>query len=94
MTWRDRGAFAALCVIWGLPYLFIKLAVAEISPAGVAWARIALGAVILVPIAYRRGTLGSAVTHWRGICAFALAEMAVPFFLISLGERWISSSLT
>ena len=94
MTWRDRGAFAALCVIWGLPYLFIKLAVGEISPAGVAWARIALGAVILVPIAYRRGTLGSAVTHWRGICAFALAEMAVPFFLISLGERWISSSLT
>src|SRR2546423_9741967 len=94
MTWRDRCAFAALCVIGGLPYLFIKLAVAEISPAGVAWARIALGAVILVPIAYRRGTLGSAVTHWRGICAFALAEMAVPFFLISLGERWISSSLT
>ncbi len=94
MTWRERCAFAALCVIWGLPYLFIKLAVTEISPAGVAWARIALGAVILVPIAYRRGTLRSAATHWRGVCAFALAEMAVPFFLISLGERWISSSLT
>ena len=94
MTWRDWGAFAALSVIWGLPYLFIKLAVTEISPAGVAWARIAIGAAILVPVAYRRGTLRSAATHWRGICAFALAEMAVPFFLVSLGERWISSSLT
>jgi drug/metabolite transporter (DMT)-like permease len=94
MTWRDWCAFAALSVIWGLPYLFIKLAVTEISPAGVAWARIAIGAAILVPVAYRRGTLRSAATHWRGICAFALAEMAVPFFLVSLGERWISSSLT
>jgi len=94
MRWRDWGAFAALSVIWGLPYLFIKLAVTEISPAGVAWARIAIGAAILVPVAYRRGTLRSAATHWRGICAFALAEMAVPFFLVSLGERWISSSLT
>jgi len=36
VTWRSWFAFAALSVIWGFPYLFIKLAVSEISPVGVA----------------------------------------------------------
>lgn len=94
MTWRAWLAFAALSVIWGLPYLFIKLAVAEISPVGVAFARVALGAAILLPIAWRSGALRSAAAHWRPVLAFALAELVVPFPLISLGERWISSSLT
>lgn len=94
MSWRAWSAFAALAVIWGIPYLFIKLAVAEISPAGVAWGRVALGAAVLVPVAWKRGTLWNAARHWRGLCAFALAELVVPFYLVSLGERWISSSLT
>lgn len=94
MTWPVGLTFAALSVIWGIPYLFIKLAVAEIPPLAVAWGRLALGAVILVPLAWRRGTLRTAARHWRPVCAFALAELVVPFPLISLGERWISSSLT
>ena len=93
-TWSVWLAFAALSVIWGLPYLFIKLAVAEIPPVTVAWGRLALGAAILLPVAWKRGSLRSAATHWRAVCAFALVELAVPFPLISLGERWISSSLT
>lgn len=94
VTWKGWFAFGALSVIWGIPYLFIKLAVSEISPTGVAWGRIALGAVILVPVAMRRGTLRVAAAHWRPVCAFALAELVLPFYLISFGERWISSSLT
>ena len=94
MTWRVWLAFGALSVIWGLPYLFIKLAVAEISPLAVAWGRIALGAAILMPVAWRRRTLAAAAAHWRAVCAFALAELVVPFSLISVGERWITSSLT
>lgn len=94
MTWRVWLAFAALSVIWGLPYLFIKLAVAEIPPIDVAWGRIVLGAAILLPVAWKRGSLRSAAANWRAVCAFALAELVVPFPLISLGERWISSSLT
>ena len=84
----------ALCVIWGVPYFFVKLAVAEIPPVGVAWGRIALGAAILLPVAWKRGALRSARLHKRAICAFAFAELVVPFSLIALGERWISSSLT
>ena len=94
MTWPVWLAFAALSVIWGLPYLFIKLAVAEIPPVDVAWGRLALGAAILLPVAWKRGSLRSAAANWRAVCAFALVELVVPFPLISLGERWISSSLT
>jgi drug/metabolite transporter (DMT)-like permease len=92
MTWRLGLTFGALCIIWGLPYFFIKIALAETSPAVVAWARIALGAVILLPIAWRRGTLPGVLKHKSAVCAFAFAELVGPFFLISLGERWVSSS--
>lgn len=94
MTWTVWAAFAALSVIWGLPYLFIKLAVAEIPPVDVAWARIVLGALVLLPVAWKRGSLRAAAAKWRAVCAFAVVELVVPFPLISLGERWISSSLT
>jgi drug/metabolite transporter (DMT)-like permease len=94
VTWQVLLTFVALSVIWGIPYLFIKLAVAEIPPLDVAWGRLALGAVILLPLAWKRGALRTAATHWPAVCAFALAELVVPFPLISLGERWISSSLT
>jgi drug/metabolite transporter (DMT)-like permease len=86
-------AFAALGVIWGLPYFFIKLALVDIAPAGVAWGRITLGALVLLPIAWRRGALRSLGAHKGAVVAFAFAELVGPFFLISVGERWISSSL-
>jgi drug/metabolite transporter (DMT)-like permease len=92
--WRGWGAFAALGVIWGLPYFFIKLSVQEISPVVVAFGRVALGSLILLPIAWRRGALRSLGRHKAAICAFALAEFAVPFSAISFGEKWISSSVT
>jgi len=63
MTWRSWLAFGALGVVWGLPYFFIKLALADISPVGIAWGRIALGAAILLPIAWKRGALRSLAGH-------------------------------
>jgi drug/metabolite transporter (DMT)-like permease len=87
-------AFAALGVIWGLPYFFIKLSVQELSPVVVAFGRVTLAALILLPIAWRRGALQSLGKHKAAICAFALAEFAIPFSVISFGERWISSSVT
>jgi drug/metabolite transporter (DMT)-like permease len=93
VTWRAWLAFAALGVIWGLPYFFIKLALADIAPACVAWGRIALGAAILLPVAWKKGVLPSVAAHKGAVVAFAFAELVGPFFLISLGESWISSSL-
>ncbi len=94
MTWRGWTAFVALGIIWGLPYFFIKVAVQELSPVILAFSRVALATLILMPIAWRRGALRSLGKHKAAICAFGLVEFAIPFSLISLGERWISSAVT
>lgn len=94
MTWRGWTAFVALGIIWGLPYFFIKIAVLEVSPVALAFCRVVLAAAILLPIAWRRGALRSLTEHKAAIVAFGLVEFAIPFSLISLGERWISSSVT
>jgi drug/metabolite transporter (DMT)-like permease len=93
VTWRGWGAFAALGIIWGLPYFFIKISVQELSPVVVAFGRVLLGTLILLPVAWRRGALKSLGRHKGAICAFALAEFVIPFSVISIGERWISSSV-
>lgn len=94
MSARAWLAFLTLGIIWGLPYLFIKLAVRELSPFDVAWGRITLAALVLLPVAWRRGALRTLVTHKGAIIAFALAEFAIPFSAICMGERWIPSSVT
>ncbi|MGH8177504.1 MAG: DMT family transporter [Steroidobacter sp.] len=93
MSWRAWSVFASLCVIWGIPYFLIKLALVDLSPACVAWTRVTLGALILAPVAWKRGVLRPAFAHKGAICVFAVAELVIPFFLIALGEQWISSSL-
>ena len=94
MNARTWLAFIALGIVWGLPYLFIKIAVQEISPFDVAWGRITLAALILLPIAWHRGALRALVTHKGAVFAFAVLEFGIPFPAIALGERWIPSSVT
>lgn len=94
MSWRGWGAFAALGIIWGVPYFFIKVSVQELSPVIVAFGRVTLGALILLPIAWRRGALHSLGRHKAAVFAFAMAEFVIPFLAISSGERWISSSVS
>jgi drug/metabolite transporter (DMT)-like permease len=94
VTWRGWTAFVALGIIWGLPYFFIKVAVQEVSPVILAFSRVLLATLILMPIAWRRGALHLLGKHKGAIVAFGLVEFAIPFSLISLGERWISSSVT
>ncbi|HEY3784758.1 MAG TPA: DMT family transporter [Steroidobacteraceae bacterium] len=94
MSGRAWLAFASLGVIWGLPYFLIKLAVQEVSPFVVAWGRITLAALILLPIAWRRGALRSLGEHKGAVLGFATAEFIIPFSVISMGERWIDSSVT
>jgi drug/metabolite transporter (DMT)-like permease len=94
VTARAWGLFAAVSVVWGVPYFFIKVAVdADVPPAFVAWSRIALGAALLVPLAARRGALRGLRPHGRAIVAYTACEIAVPFTLIAAGEQHVSSSL-
>jgi drug/metabolite transporter (DMT)-like permease len=94
MTSRAWLLFAAVSVVWGVPYFFIKVAVeAGVPPGFVAWSRVALAAALLLPLARRRGALARLGGRWRAIVAYAACEVAVPFLLIAVGEQHISSSL-
>jgi drug/metabolite transporter (DMT)-like permease len=90
---RGWALFAAVSVIWGMPYLFIKIAVEEISPSLLAWSRLALAAVVLLPVAWKLGALRGLRERWRILTVFAAVEMAVPWPLLGFGEIHISSSL-
>ena len=85
--------FAAMSVIWGMPYLFIKIAVEQLSPSALVLARTALGAVVLLPLAVRSAALRPALAQWRLVLAFAVLEMAVPWLLLTHAEERIASGL-
>ena len=85
--------FAVMCVVWGIPYLFIKVAVGEVAVPVVVFARTATGAVLLLPLALRSGELAMLRAHWRPLAAFATLEMIVPWGLLSQAERKLPSSL-
>jgi drug/metabolite transporter (DMT)-like permease len=80
--------------IWGIPYLFIKIAVAELTPASLVYLRCAIGAALLLPIAAARNDLKPLLPHWKWIVVYTVAEVAAPWFLLSDAERRISSSLS
>ncbi|HTX47380.1 MAG TPA: EamA family transporter [Solirubrobacteraceae bacterium] len=86
--------FAAVSVIWGVPYLFIRIAVRHgFTPLSLAWCRIALGALVLLVLAWRSGSLSQLRGRWRWLAAYAVAEVTIPFPAIAFGETRISSSL-
>jgi drug/metabolite transporter (DMT)-like permease len=85
--------FALMSVIWGIPYLFIRIAVAEVSPAFLVLARTAIAAAILLPIALVRVDLRPIIARWRWLAAFAAIEIAIPWILLGSAEQKVSSSL-
>jgi len=90
MSPRAWMLFAAVSVLWGIPYLFIKLAVDELSPAFIAWSRCAIAAAVLLPLAARAGALRG-LPRWP-LIAFATVELIIPWPLIGFGEQHVASS--
>jgi drug/metabolite transporter (DMT)-like permease len=94
MSPRAWAGFAAMSLVWGIPYLFIKVAVdGGMSPAFIAWVRVTLAAAILLTLAWRAGLLGSLRGRGRWLLVYALVEIVVPFPLIAAGEQHVSSGL-
>src|SRR3954469_22237490 len=94
MSRRGWLLFGAMGLIWGLPYLLIKVAVDELTPATLVFARTALAGLLLVPLAAGRGQLRPLVSRWRPVVAYTLVELTLPWVLLSLAEQRLSSSLT
>ena len=94
MTRRGWILFVALCLIWGIPYLLIKVAVAELSPPSLVFLRTAIGALVLLPVVLARGDLRALLPRWRPILLFTVAEIAIPWLLLSHAEQRLTSSLS
>ncbi len=94
MSRRGWLLFLAMGVIWGIPYLLIKVAVDVLTPASLVFLRTGLAALLLVPIALGRGQLRPLLPHWRPLLIFSVVELAIPWLLLSNAERRLSSSLS
>jgi drug/metabolite transporter (DMT)-like permease len=93
MTRRSWLIFAAMCIIWGIPYLLIRVAVRDLTPGTLVFARTAIGGVILLPLALRGGGFAPVLRRWRPLVAFTVIEMAIPWLLLSDAEKNLTSSL-
>ncbi|THV12223.1 DMT family transporter [Nocardioides caeni] len=82
-----------MCLIWGLPYLFIRIAVEHVSPAGLVFWRTAIASLVLLPVALVRHEVAPVLARWRPLALFAAIEIMVPWVLLNHAEQRISSSL-
>ena len=93
MTARAWWLFAAVSLLWGIPYLFIKLAVEDLSPVWVAFGRIVVAFAVLLPYAWHKGALRGLGRHWKPLLIYSVVEICLPWPLIGFGEQRVSSGL-
>lgn len=94
MRWKEWGAFWLLGTIWGSSFLWIKIAVTEISPAMLGAIRLAFGAIGLLVVMRLRGLpFPRGSTYWPAYLFMAVFNTAIPFVLIPWGETRIDSAL-
>ncbi len=94
MSRRGWALFAAMCVIWGIPYLLIKVAVGELAPATMVLGRTAIGAALLLPFAIARGKLRGLRAAWLPLVVYTAVEICGPWLLLGFAETRLSSSMT
>jgi len=93
MTRRGWLLFISMCVIWGLPYLFIRIAVEHLSPPTLVCVRTAVAALVLLPIALVRREVAAVLVRWRPLVLFAVIEIMIPWLMLNHAEQRITSSL-
>lgn len=91
---RGWMLFGAMALIWGVPYLFIRIAVEAYSPATIVAARALIGALVLLPFALRGGALKAAWKKWPWVLAFGFVEVGGPFLLLGFAEQSLHSGPT
>jgi drug/metabolite transporter (DMT)-like permease len=92
VTRRGLILFAALGLAWGIPYLFIKVAVAELDPGMLVLARSAIAAVLLLPLAIFRHEIGPVLRRWRPMLVYTVVEIVIPWGFLSTAEQHLPSS--
>jgi drug/metabolite transporter (DMT)-like permease len=92
VTRRGLLLFLALGIAWGIPYLFIKVAVGELEPAMVVFSRSALAAILLLPFAFFRREVGPVLRRWKPMLAYTIVEIVIPWYFLSSAEQHLPSS--
>jgi drug/metabolite transporter (DMT)-like permease len=93
MSRRGWLLFITMSVIWGTPYLLIRVAVRELSPATLVFARTLPAAILLIPLAVHGGHLRPLLRHWRWIVVYTVVEIALPWVFLSQAEKRLTSSV-
>ena len=94
MSRRGLVLFAAMSIIWGIPYLMLRVAVRELAPVTLVFLRSGLASLLLLPFVLTRGDLKPLVRHWRALLLYTAIEVTLPWFLLATAETKLSSSLT
>mgnify|MGYP003325322921 CR=1 FL=1 len=91
MTTTAYALFLIMGLLWGLPYLFIKIAIVEVNPFALAGLRTLIASCVLIPLAIRSGALRPALKRWPWAVAFGVMEVAIPWVLVGHAESRITS---
>jgi drug/metabolite transporter (DMT)-like permease len=94
MSRRGWTLFVALGVIWGIPYLLIRIAVRDMSPPTLVFFRTAVAGAAFLPFLLNRATLRELRSHWRPLLLYTAIEVSIPWLLLSRAEQRLTSSLS
>jgi drug/metabolite transporter (DMT)-like permease len=94
VTRRGWLLFTALSLCWGIPYLFIRIAVVDLDPLIVAFGRTAIGGLLLLPLALRARALQQLRPHWKILLLYTAVEIIGPWILLGHAETRLNSSTT
>jgi drug/metabolite transporter (DMT)-like permease len=83
-----------MAVIWGLPYLLIRIAVRQVDPGLLVWLRTLPAALLLAPVVTSQRQWPALLRNLKWITIFGVVEFGVPWFLMATAEQHITSSLT
>lgn len=91
---RAVGLIAALTLLWGSGFFWIALALDGFTPVQLTFARLALGAAVLVPIVFvRRLPRPTGLPMWGHLTVSALIANAIPYTIFAVVEQTVSSGL-
>ena len=93
MSRKGWGLFALVGVLWGVPYMFMKIAVAELATPVIVFSRLLIGTLVLIPLAVHQKTIKDALKYWPYIASYAVLEMVIPWTLITNAQKDLSSGV-
>jgi drug/metabolite transporter (DMT)-like permease len=94
MSKRGWAYFLAMAVIWGIPYLLIRVAVRQLDPGVLVFGRTAPAALLLAPLVISQKQLPTLWKNFKWIAVFGVVEFGIPWYLMATAEKHITSSLT